>query len=358
MASPRHPVHPAAFVFPLMPDIDLAELAEDIRKNGLKHPVVLFEGQVLDGRNRLRACELAGVEPTFTEWKGPGSPWDYAWSVNIPRRHLTAGQKAALATKRLQAEKEFAWELDQAEKRRRENLKKGSDAPRQGRSEKPNEIAARPDWVPGTQSGNSESPKTPPAESPRKVVARTAEVSEETAKKALAIAKRDKKLLNDVAEGKVSLKKAAKESAKRKAPAKKGEKNPVVTRDSKDELGREIPDDLAQVWEDVEDAVAAIDGMLTAVQRTWTELEKELEPIAKSKRSTFLTRFLKEGSQVLRGHGADGGLKALAGRLRELAPYAVCWKCHGKGCAHCENTGVYTRKNKTAVDHERGRKAS
>ena len=38
--------------------------------------VVVHEGLVLDGQNRLRACELAGVEPSYVEWNGVGSPVD------------------------------------------------------------------------------------------------------------------------------------------------------------------------------------------------------------------------------------------------------------------------------------------
>jgi hypothetical protein len=43
--------------------------ADDIRQNGLVEPVALLDGLVLDGRNRLRACEIAGVEPRFVEWR-------------------------------------------------------------------------------------------------------------------------------------------------------------------------------------------------------------------------------------------------------------------------------------------------
>lgn len=51
--------HPAAAIFPILTGDALAELADDIRANGLRQPIVTFEGQVLDGRNRLAACRLA-----------------------------------------------------------------------------------------------------------------------------------------------------------------------------------------------------------------------------------------------------------------------------------------------------------
>lgn len=90
--------HPASLLFPLMDGLDLARLVDDVREHGLIEPIVLHEGQVLDGRNRLRACEAAGVEPQFVEWDGRGlSATEWVVSVNLHRRHLTTGQRAALA---------------------------------------------------------------------------------------------------------------------------------------------------------------------------------------------------------------------------------------------------------------------
>jgi hypothetical protein len=56
-------VHPAALVFPEMSPADLDGLVEDIKQNGLAHPIVrTSEGVVLDGRNRLKACKIAGID--------------------------------------------------------------------------------------------------------------------------------------------------------------------------------------------------------------------------------------------------------------------------------------------------------
>jgi hypothetical protein len=92
-------VHPVADLFPMLADDELRELAADIRQRGLLQAVVLDgEGRVLDGRNRLAACKLAGVEPEFTTYNGD-DPDGYALSVNIARRHLTKGQQAMVAAK-------------------------------------------------------------------------------------------------------------------------------------------------------------------------------------------------------------------------------------------------------------------
>jgi hypothetical protein len=78
----------------MMPEDELAELAEDIKANGLIHPIILdADGLVLDGRNRLRACEIAKVEPRF-ERLDDRNPRDFITSVNLNRRNLSNGQKA------------------------------------------------------------------------------------------------------------------------------------------------------------------------------------------------------------------------------------------------------------------------
>lgn len=94
--------HPAANLFPRMTEAELAELVEDIRGVGLLEPIVTHNGEVLDGINRLRACELAGVQPRYREWDGEGgSPVAFVLSHNLQRRHLTASQRAAVAVESL-----------------------------------------------------------------------------------------------------------------------------------------------------------------------------------------------------------------------------------------------------------------
>ena len=79
-----------------MSDDELQDLADDIAVNGLRNPIVLWQGKILDGRNRYLACKIAEVEPRFTEFEGD-DPIGWVISQNLQRRHLTASQKAVVA---------------------------------------------------------------------------------------------------------------------------------------------------------------------------------------------------------------------------------------------------------------------
>jgi N6-adenosine-specific RNA methylase IME4 len=98
--NPSHNMeyHPIANVFPLLPDPELRELADDIREHGLKEPIWTYEGKILDGRNRSAACQIAGIEPEIKEFRGTAEEaFRHVWSLNFHRRHMTQSQKGACA---------------------------------------------------------------------------------------------------------------------------------------------------------------------------------------------------------------------------------------------------------------------
>ncbi len=107
--------HEAANIFPLMPYDELQKLADDIKANGLKNPIVLLDDKVLDGRNRMLACKLAGVSSDFQSRNAEklGSPVSWVLSQNLHRRQLTATQRAFVA---VEAEKLFAVEAKERQK--------------------------------------------------------------------------------------------------------------------------------------------------------------------------------------------------------------------------------------------------
>lgn len=88
--------HPIANIFPLLQGKELQDLTTDITTNGLKTPIVLYENQILDGRNRYQACISGGIEPMFTTYTGSNAA-TYVLSLNLHRRHLDQSQKATVA---------------------------------------------------------------------------------------------------------------------------------------------------------------------------------------------------------------------------------------------------------------------
>ena len=85
--------HPYADILPLLEGEAFDALVADIRANGLMEPITVYQDMVLDGRNRLRACTAAGVEPEFWEFNGD-DPLAFVLSLNLHRRHLTPSQCA------------------------------------------------------------------------------------------------------------------------------------------------------------------------------------------------------------------------------------------------------------------------
>ena len=90
--------HPLADLFPLLEGEEFHGLVADVRANGLREPIILFEGAVLDGRNRLRACQAIGIQAAFLPYHGK-DPLGYVISANLRRRHLSESQRAMVAAK-------------------------------------------------------------------------------------------------------------------------------------------------------------------------------------------------------------------------------------------------------------------
>jgi hypothetical protein len=102
--------HPLANEFPLMEGAEFDALVEDIRARGLLELITIFEGKILEGRNRYRAGLQAGFKFVATDHfmqlpKGL-DPLHYVISKNIRRRHLSSEQRRVIIVKLLKADPE------------------------------------------------------------------------------------------------------------------------------------------------------------------------------------------------------------------------------------------------------------
>jgi hypothetical protein len=94
--------HPLANMFPMIEGSAFEELKRDIATQGILEPIRLYQGMILDGRNRYAAAKLVGHQFTlddFVEWEGTLAEAE-AWviSTNLHRRQLTTKQKQDLIT--------------------------------------------------------------------------------------------------------------------------------------------------------------------------------------------------------------------------------------------------------------------
>jgi N6-adenosine-specific RNA methylase IME4 len=73
-------------------------LVADIRLHRVREPVVLYEGKILDGRNRKRAADIAGIPCPTQPYEGD-DPSAFVFSRNLYRHHLNESQRAMVAAK-------------------------------------------------------------------------------------------------------------------------------------------------------------------------------------------------------------------------------------------------------------------
>jgi len=97
--------HELANLLPMIDGAAFENLKADIAKNGILEPIILFEGQILDGRNRYRAGKELGVlrSANFKEFEGTYAEAEaYVFSTNFLRRQMTNAQKQEVIWKMIE----------------------------------------------------------------------------------------------------------------------------------------------------------------------------------------------------------------------------------------------------------------
>jgi len=270
-------VHEFAADFPMMLDGDYAELRDDIKAHGVREPVVLHDGKILDGRNRWRATQELGMDCPAVNYDGPVEHEAmYGWvrSHNLTRRHLTPSQRAAVAAR--MADRYAGWAAERAA------------ATRFG-----SEVEAKP------------------AEPARGAVGRAAAevgVSRASASKARRVKEQAPEVFAKVEAGELTINAAVKALDEPPAvelpaePSNYGDMQPAF----------EAGHDLAEVAEQV------------------ASLARKAKQILKR-----YGRFLRQTTP----HKVQTDFSNLVGNLNDLVPFAPCPECGGKGCNYCGVVG-------------------
>jgi len=92
------PIHPVLSNFPECEPWVVQDMADSIAASGLIHPIIVQDvggvRTLIDGRARLKACEMAGVEPTFEVLPEDADAVDVIARNNLYRANYTLSQVA------------------------------------------------------------------------------------------------------------------------------------------------------------------------------------------------------------------------------------------------------------------------
>jgi ParB/Sulfiredoxin domain len=128
--------HPLTNIFELMNDAQLAELAADIKAEGQRDPIFLWQGKIIDGRNRYRACQILGIEVLWRkmDFSDDKEALAFVVSRNLKRLHLPPKKRDEMIVRarnspiwRDASNREIARQIDVDEATVRRALKQNAD---------------------------------------------------------------------------------------------------------------------------------------------------------------------------------------------------------------------------------------
>lgn len=282
--------HPAAEIFPWLPDDELAAMAQDIAANGLQYRILLLpDGRLVDGRNRELACRIAGVEPQYTTQDLTDDEiLSTVISRNLNRRHLTPSQRAMVAAGMA-------------------DLKRGGD---------------RGNQYTGGKVAQATLAKIDDA-------AKALDVSPDSVKRAKKVKKDAPELAESVKEGKLDVKTAAKAA---KLPKKKREmiaKSPDPKKAAAKELKKAAEAEVDPAAEFVE-----------SVERICRDIDQIVSRITDAKASRY--------AYPMHIDSAVAQIQAARKTLWQGRPKFDCPYCTRAGCKVCNMTGVVKKSTHEA----------
>ena len=95
----EYPISDLAYLFPDMTDAQFERLVKSIQANGLRVPITVWRGEIIDGRHRYAACLRAGVEPRFEYLDDDEDPVQFVLDKNGEVRVLDTSGRAVVGYK-------------------------------------------------------------------------------------------------------------------------------------------------------------------------------------------------------------------------------------------------------------------
>jgi ParB-like chromosome segregation protein Spo0J len=285
-------------------------LVEDIKTHGLQQKLVMYQGKILDGRNRWRACEALGIKPKWVDYEGD-DPLGHVLSLNLHRRHLDASQRAMVGAriatlKNGQRPSAIAEGATQGQAAKQLNVSTDSV----GRAREVVEHGT-PALVAAVDRGDvAVSVASKIARAPKKVQREAAE----NPKNAPAIAKRI-------------------EEEKRE---EKSEEPPIELH------GLDVPADVLAAAEKEQSLIAKMDHLIRELKKTYTEYEEHRGSRVGLKAGQYQATALRDAL-------------AAFGTIRQCRPASVCLNCKlwpdiRKTCPTCRGTGYMDERTHKDMD--------
>jgi hypothetical protein len=334
--QPEPQFHPCCAFFPEMSKEEFADLVEDIREHGLVEPILRYRGQIIDGKNRYRACIAAGVTPRFEEFEPQGFSnepadveaeiWARAGSLNLNRRSLKPGQRVKLALGlKTKASPNYASPDGKIASSNGQDGQPASNAPKRGRPSG------------GIIDGQQATAKQ------AKASLRTVQRTEFVEKKGVA------ELQDLVREGGVGVEPAA------KIASHPGDVQRFAVAKIREGHSAREALELARIDEHERKKPPTVDGRGVRVPDEYKAVFAEahiFETLARQVSNIRSTAdSLREKPHGMAMHYSEimGTLKSAARALRGSAPYAVCVYCKGTrkdgadACGGCRGRGWTTK---------------
>lgn len=283
--------HPVAEIFPMMDDEQYEALKADIAEQGVQSSGLLYQGKVLDGRNRYRACQELGIEMDWMEVElgedaDSFDPLQYVLTHNLHRRHLSTSQRAMVAAR--------ARDIYDKQAKERQKRKPAGSVPE-----------------------NLPEQKTDARDAAGKAVG----VSGKSVDFATTVIERgSEELQRAVDAGEVSVSKAAKSITKANT-----EKQEQPLHERRDRVGNVLTYEQEQVFD--------YGLFIGNIVRKLKEATNRASHVKKTPAGNFLN--LRRFRAVI---------KEAESLLNATVPFAVCPYCEGRKCMTCGETGMVPKE--------------